>query len=213
MKLGGSELKRNIKGRQSSITRAEQILEADRKLEQLKREIQRKANIAHKRLQRLEKNNLTQLPAYQQWVKDGAVRFSVHGKDYNELQAELARLNRFLDSKTSTVREANKYLKDIAQMTGVKYKSVKELPDKLENFFRISEKIDEYLRNVEGSASAIGYHKIWEVVNQVVEMEGKELDGSEEDIESIIQEAIDALEYEHIIEITNPADWNWTIIP
>lgn len=206
-------MKRNIKGRQSSITRAEQILEADRKLEQLKREIQRKANIAHKRLQRLEKNNLTQLPAYQQWVKDGAVRFSVHGKDYNELQAELARLNRFLDSKTSTVREANKYLKDIAQMTGVKYKSVKELPDKLENFFRISEKIDEYLRNVEGSASAIGYYKIWEVVNQVVEMEGKELDGSEEDIESIIQEAIDALEYEHIIEITNPADWNWTIIP
>ena len=206
-------MKRNIKGRQSSITRAEQILEADRNLIQLKREIQRKANIAHKRLERLEKNNLTQLPAYQQWVKDGAVRFGVRGKNYNELQAELARLNRFLDSKTSLVKEANKHLKDIAQMTGVKYKSVKELPNKLENFFRISEKVDEYLRNIEGSASAIGYHKIWEVVNQVVEMEGKELDGSERDIESIIQEAIDALEYEHIIEITNPADWNWTIIP
>lgn len=206
-------MKRNIKGRQSTISRPEQILEADRNLIQLKREIQRKANIAHKRLERLEKNNLTQLPAYQQWVKDGAVRFGVRGKNYNELQAELARLNRFLDSKTSLVKEANKHLKDIAQMTGVKYKSVKELPNKLENFFRISEKVDEYLRNIEGSASAIGYHKIWEVVNQVVEMEGKELDGSERDIESIIQEAIDALEYEHIIEITNPADWNWTIIP
>ena len=206
-------MKRNIKSRQSTISRPEQILESDRNLIQLKREIQRKANIAHKRLERLEKNNLTQLPAYQQWVKDGAVRFGVRGKTYNELQAELARLNRFLDSKTSLVREANKHLKDIAQMTGVKYKSVKELPNKLENFFRISEKIDEYLRNIEGSASAIGYHKIWEVVNQVVEMEGKELDGSERDIESIIQEAIDALEYEHIIEITNPADWNWTIIP
>ena len=206
-------MKRNIKSRQSTISRPEQILESDRNLIQLKREIQRKANIAHKRLERLEKNNLTQLPAYQQWVKDGAVRFGVRGKTYNELQAELARLNRFLDSKTSLVKEANKHLKDIAQMTGVKYKSVKELPNKLENFFRISEKIDEYLRNIEGSASAIGYHKIWEVVNEVVEMEGKELDGSERDIESIIQEAIDALEYEHIIEITNPADWNWTIIP
>ena len=204
--------RRTVKGTQSSIKRAEQLLEADRKLIQLKREIQRKANIAHKRLQRLEKNNLTQLPAYQQWVKDGAVRFGVKGKNYNELQAELARLNRFLDSKTSTVREANKHLKDIAQMTGVKYKSVKELPDKLENFFRISEKIDEYLRNVEGSASAIGYHKIWEVVNQVVEMEGKELEGSAEDMEAIIQAAIDALEYEHVIEITSPDEWNWTII-
>lgn len=205
--------RRTTKGVQSSITRAEQLLESDRKLIQLKREIQRKANIAHKRLQRLEKNNLTHLPAYQQWVKDGAVRFGVKGKNYNELQAELARLNRFLDSKTSTVREANKYLKDIAQMTGIKYKSVKELPDKLENFFRISEKVDEYLRNIEGSASAIGYHKIWEVVNQVVEMEGKELDGSAEDMEAIIQAAIDALEYEHVIEITNPDEWNWTIIP
>ena len=185
-------------------------LEAERKLEQLKREIQRKANIAHKRLQRLEKNNLTQLPAYQQWVKDGKVRFGVRGKTYNELQAELARLNRFLDSKTSLVREANKYLKDIAQMTGVKYKSVKELPDKLENFFRISEKVEEYLRNVEGLASAIGYHKIWEVVNEVVEMEGRELDGSAEDMEAIIQAAIDAFEYEYIIELTNP---DWIIIP
>jgi|LSQX01.1.fsa_nt_gb ribosome-binding ATPase YchF (GTP1/OBG family) len=206
-------MKRNIKGRQSTISRPEQILESDRNLIQLKREIQRKANIAHKRLERLERNNLTQLPAYQQWVKDGEVRFGVRGKTYNELQAELARLNRFLDSKTSTVREANKHLKDIAQMTGVKYKSVKELPNKLENFFRISEKIEEYLRNIEDSASAIGYHKIWEVVNEVVEKEGMDLEGSERDIESIIQEAIDALEYEHIIEITNPEDWNWTIIP
>lgn len=206
-------MRRDIKGVKSSLTKAEQFLESERELEKIKREIQRKANIAHKRLKRLEKNNLTQLPAYQQWVKDGQVRFGVKGKTYNELQAELARLNRFLDSKTSLVREANKHLKDIAQMTGIKYKSVKELPDKLENFFRISEKVDEYLRNVEGSASAIGYHKIWEVVNEVVEMEGKELDGSERDIESIIQAAIDALEYEHIIEITNPADWDWTIIP
>ena len=91
----------------------------ERELKQLKKEIQRKANIAHKRLKRLEKNNLTELPAYQQWVKDGQVRFGVRGKDYNELQAELARLNRFLDSKTSLVKEANKHLKEVANMTGL----------------------------------------------------------------------------------------------
>ena len=49
-------MRRNIKGRQSSITRAEQLLEAERDLLKLKKEIQRKANIAHKRLKRLEKN-------------------------------------------------------------------------------------------------------------------------------------------------------------
>ncbi len=199
-------MSRNIQGSQSSMTRAEEFLESEQKLKEIKKEIQRKANIAHKRLKRLEQNNLTELPAYKQWVKDGKVRFGVKGKNYNELQAELGRLNRFLDSKTSLVREANKYLKDIAQMTGVKYKSVKELPNKLTNFFRISEKVEEYLRNVEGTASAIGYHKIWEVVNEVVKMEGKELDGSEGDMEAIIQDAIDALDYEHFIEISN-SDW------
>ena len=199
-------MSRNIQGRQSSMTRAEEFLESEQKLKEIKKEIKRKANIAHKRLKRLEENNLTELPAYKQWVKDGKVRFGVKGKNYNELQAELGRLNRFLDSKTSLVREANKYLKDIAQMTGVEYKSVKELPNKLTNFFRISEKVEEYLRNIEGTASAIGYHKIWEVVNEVVEMEDKELSGSAEDMESIIQKAIDALDYEHFIEISD-SDW------
>jgi len=199
-------MSRNIQGRQSTMTRAEEFLESEQKLKEIKKEIKRKANIAHKRLKRLEENNLTELPAYKQWVKDGKVRFGVKGKNYNELQAELGRLNRFLDSKTSLVREANKYLKDIAQITGVEYKSVKELPNKLTNFFRISEKVEEYLRNIEGTASAIGYHKIWEVVNEVVEMEDKELSGSEEDMDSIIQKAIDALDYEHFIEISD-SDW------
>lgn len=185
------------------------LTELERKTIELKREIQRKANIAHKRLKRLEENNLTNLPAYQQWVKDGKVRFGVRGKNYNELQAELARLNRFLDSKTSLVRQANKHLKDIADMTGVKYKSVKELPNKLENFFRISEKVDEYLRNVEGSASAIGYHKIWEVVNEVVESEEMDLNQTEDELtEEMIQKINELIEMEHEADWVR-AEMNW----
>jgi len=184
----------------------------ERELKQLKKEIQRKANIAHKRLKRLEKNNLTELPAYQQWVKDGQVRFGVRGKDYNELQAELARLNRFLDSKTSLVKEANKYLKEVANMTGVKYRSVKELPDKLRNFFRVSEKVEEYLRLVEDSASAIGYHKIWEVVNVVVEHEEIDLERSDADVEAIMNKVLDALQYEQTLERIEDAISNWTRI-
>lgn len=189
------------------------LTELERKTKELKKEIQRKAKIAHKRLKRLEKNNLTELPAYKQWVKDGKARFGVKGKNYNELQAELGRLNRFLDSKTSLVKEANKYLKDIARMTGVKYDSVKELPNKLENFFRISEKVEEYLRNVEGSASAIGYHKIWEVVNEVVETEKMVLDQTEDELTDEMIRKIDEL-----LERQYETDWvrselNWTKIP
>lgn len=187
--------------------------ELEDKIRALKKEIQKKANTAHKRLQRLERNNLTDLPAYQQWVSyDGGVRFGVRGKDYNELQAELARLNRFLESKTSLVREANRHLKEVANMTGVKYGSVKELPDKLKNFFKISEKIEEYLRVVEGSASAIGYHKIWEVVNEVVEHEEIDLEDTDVDVEAIMEKALEALQYEQSLEWIEDTISNWTRI-
>lgn len=184
----------------------------DAKIRALKEEIRRKANIAHKRLARLERNNLTELPAYQQWVKDGKVRFGVRGKNYNELQAELARVNRFLNSRTSLVREANKYLKEIAQMTGVKYKRVRELPDKLSNFFRISEKVGEYLRNVEGAASAIGYHKIWEVVNEVVETDRLDLGEVDELSDEMMDKIMELLDYSYAKDwMEKELDWDTLI--
>ena len=113
-----------------------------------KKEVSRKASMANKRLERLEKNDLTNLSAYKQWQSyNGGVKFSVAGKDYNELQQEMARLNRFLDNKTSLVRQANQQLKDIASNLGLKYKSVKELPAKTEKFFSLAGKVEEYLRD------------------------------------------------------------------
>jgi len=198
---------RRAPGSHHDLTRYDTRQQIDDKIRELKAEIQRKANVAHKRLKRLEKNNLTDLPAYQQWVRGGQVRFGVRGKNYNELQAELARLNRFLDSKTSLVREANKYLKDIANMTGVQYGSVKELPNKLSNFFKLADKAEEYLRNVEGSASAIGYHKIWEVVNEVVKLEEHDLAESDGDIDGLLTKVIDTLLFESVAEFDDTGIW------
>lgn len=179
----------------------------EQRLAELKREIQRKANIAHKRLKRLEKNNLTELPAYKQWVKEGAVRFGVRGKTPEQLQQELNRVNRFLESKTSLVREANKYLKETADIVGVKYKSVKELPELLSNFFRLSDKVEEYLRLTEGSASAIGYHKIWEVVNEVVEVEEMTMDMTDEQLEQLMAKVIEAIGIESELEALDNLNW------
>lgn len=158
-------------------------------IRKLKQELRRKVSIANKRLDRLEKNNLTELPAYRQWREyGGGKRFSSAGWDYNELQAELARVDRFLNSRTSLVREANAYLKELANLTGLKYKKVSELPDLLSNFFEVSSKIEQYLRQVEESASAIGYQKIWEVVNEYVEEQNIELDNVDEIVASMIDE-------------------------
>lgn len=166
------------------------------KMRELKQEISRKASMANKRLERLERNNLQDLPAYKQWVKDGEVRFGVRGKNWNELQSELGRLNRFIDAKTSTVRSSNRYLKEVAERTGVSFTSVKELPDKLQSFFELSSKIEQYLRNVEGSASAIGYHKIWDVVNEYVDDEENEIGLANMDIDEALDALLELVEYE-----------------
>lgn len=168
-------------------------------LQVLKAEVSRKASMANKRLVRLESNNLTHLPAYQQWVDyRGGVKFSVKGKDYNDLQKELARVNNFINAKTSLVRQANAYLREIASMTGITYSKVSELPTLTRGFFELASKIEQYLRNVEGSASAIGYQKIWEVINKYVKDENSELLTGVADMESAIPIISEMLQLEHI---------------
>ena len=167
---------------------------ADARTRALLAEVQRKASMANKRLERLERNNLTDLPAYRSWVEyGGGVRFSVAGKDYNELQAELARVNHFLNSKTSLVRQANKHMKDLAKMTGVKYEKVSELPSKLSSFFKLASQVEQYLRVTEQSASAIGYHKIWEVINKYVEDEREDLEKVFQDAEGLVPRIANAV--------------------
>ena len=168
----------------------------DDALRKLKAEVSRKASMANKRLKRLERNNLTHLPAYQQWVDyKGGVKFSVKGKDYNQLQQELARVNQFINSKTSLVRKANDYLKEVAKITGIQYKSVKELPEKTKMFFKLASKVEQYLRNIEGSASAIGYQKIWTVINDYVKDEQLKLDSAKMDMDKVLEEVIELAKY------------------
>lgn len=150
------------------------------------------ASMANKRLRRLERNELTELPAYKSWVDGGSIKFSVAGKNYNELQAEFWRLQRFLDNKTSTVRNANLFLKEMAKNTGIKYNSLKELKDKSTKFFELANKVRDYYKSANESARALDYQKIWEQINE--ELESGELDISDEiDNDEILQRFIDKL--------------------
>lgn len=165
----------------------------------LKAEVSRKASMANKRLVRLENNNLTSSPAYQKWVDyQGGVKFSVKGKDYNQLQQELARVNQFIEAKTSTVRGLNKVLKEMAENTGIKYGSVKELQSKSKNFFALADKIKEYLRQTEGSASAIGYQPVWQAINEYVQQEKIDLGDSELEIDGLVDKISKLTSYEKV---------------
>lgn len=166
---------------------------ASEKYLELKKEVSRLASMANKRLKRLEKNELTDLPAYQSWVKGGAIKFSVKGKDYNQLQSEFWRLKNFLDNKTSLVREANKYLKEMAENIGIKYNSLADLKAKSKEFFKLADKIKEYYKMSEMNALALDYQKIWEQINVQIKRGILDLTGVES-TEERLQKFIEELE-------------------
>lgn len=148
---------------------------ASDKYKELRAEVSRMASMANKRLNRLENNNLTMLPAYQAWEQNGSIRFSVKGKDYNQLQAEFWRLKNFLDDRTSTVRKANAFLREMAENTGIQYNGLEDLKNKSARFFELAEKIREYNQAIGQAAQALDYQKIWQQINTAVQQDALDL--------------------------------------
>lgn len=168
------------------------IKEKADKIRAYRKEASRLASIANKRVERLERNDLQSSPAYQTYLQSGG-KFGVKGKDYNQVQAEVARLKRFIDSNTSTVKGVNNTLKEMAKNTGIKYKDMKDLRAKSTKFFELSSKVEQYLRTVNDMASAIGYQKIWEAINQYTQDGKIDLSAGEVDIDSMVASVSNAL--------------------
>lgn len=159
----------------------------------LKKEVSRMASMANKRLTRLEKNELTHLPSYKSWEEHGSIRFSVKGKTHQQLQSEYWRLKNFLDAKTSTVRGANSFLKEMAQNTGIKYNGLADLKTKSQKFFELANKIKQYYKNAEKSALALDYQKIWQQINEQIKQGVIEID-SAESTESVLNKYLSAMD-------------------
>lgn len=184
------------------------VEEKAERIKEYRKEASRLAAIANKRIARLEANGLENTPAYQGYLKSGGGKFSVKGKDHNELQKEVARINALIKAQTSTVRGTNQYLKGIAKDTGVKYKNLKELQVKADEFFKLSSMIEQYLTTVEDMASAIGYQKIWESINVYVKDNKINLAETNLSIEEMTETIAKAIaEYENPEYVkTNPTD-------
>lgn len=162
----------------------------------MRKEASRLASMANKRVERLERNELKDSPAYKQYLESGG-KFGVKGKDYNQVQQELSRLKRFIDSQTSTVKGTIDNLKAMAANTGIQYKNLKDLKTKSAKFFELAGKVEQYLRSVDDMASAVGYQKIWEAINEYTDQARIDLGDGEADIDSMITAVTTAIkEYE-----------------
>ena len=139
----------------------------------LRQEASRLSSLANKRLKRMEQQNLQNSPAYQSWVDSGGAKFGVRGKTMEQVQAEVGRLNKFINQSTSTVTGAKKYFKKIGRNVGItEFKDIPDLQNKLNSFFQITGKVKEYLHNSKEIGVAIGYQKIWEIVSDYVQEVG-----------------------------------------
>jgi len=168
---------------------------------QLKKEVSRLASMANKRLARLEQHGFDDSPAYKKWIESGGEKFSVKGKDFNALQRELARVRQFTNSISSTVKGAKSLLNSIAANTGMAEKSYQYAKE----FFQIARMIEQYIRSTENTASAIGYHRIWESINQYAKEQNTDLSAIEGYEEQIAENIAKMMGYESVIEAAQNA--------
>jgi len=186
-KAGSKVREPRSRGKIAAVTAAQD--KAADKVRSERKEASRLVSLANKRLRRLEQKGMTDNPAY---VKSGGY-FSIAGKNQRETQAELRRLDKFINAVTSTVRGTNSYLKDMAQNTGVQYKNLTDLRAKSKQFFELASKTEQYLRTVEDMASAIDYNQIWQQINVYVKENKVDLSLAQGDIDGMIKHVSQAL--------------------
>lgn len=158
-----------------------------------RKEIRRLVSIANKRINRLKKSGLEDAPALTRFVPDRG-KFSIKGLKGNELRSEVANLRKFLQAKTSTIRGYDRVLKGVAKSTGIKFDRVRDIRTSSSRFFELASKTEQYLRNVEGTASAIGYQAIWEAINVYNKKGGDFLMDVEVDVEGLIKQIVDQVD-------------------
>lgn len=158
-----------------------------KKLKALKKEAKSLNRQAQTQIRHLLKTGL-ETPALSKYLGDGGQYFSVAGKNYKQVQSEVATIKRFLNAKTSTVKGTERVLKTMADNIGRPFTSREQLIAESRNFFELASKTEQYLRMVKDNASALGYQKIWDSINEYVSNQEIALDDTRLDVNSMIEE-------------------------
>lgn len=160
---------------------------------EFRKEVRRLTAIANKRIQRLEAKDWGDSPALRALKEEGIAKFSVKGKTHQEVQTMAARLLKFLNAETSTVRGAVEDIKETAKITGITYDSVKDLKAKAKKFFELASKIKQYLKSQQDTAAALNYRQIWNQINQYVQEQEIDLSAAETSVESLLEDVDEIL--------------------
>lgn len=166
----------------------------------LRKEVSRLSAIANKRIQRLIERDWADSPALKALQRTGGeARFGVRGKTHQEVQTEAARLLNFLNAETSTITGVQDNIRQIAQITGIPYYSkedIQSLKEQTTKFFELQNKLEQYLRSMGDSASALDYRNIWNQINLYVKEQKLDLSSASVSVESLLANADEILSKE-----------------
>lgn len=181
------------------------------KQKDFRKETSRLISMANKRIKRLENSDFNTSPAYQKWLQDGGEKFSIRGKTQQEVRNEFFRVKNYLDSSTSSISGTKKVLTTLAENTGIKVNSTKELHSNAKAFFELANKVDEYLSVASRGSEAIGYQRIWKAINMYIQ--DNELELKDVNVNEIIGKVADMAEQKLLQDNRNSYDFfdtDWT---
>lgn len=175
---------------------------------ELAKKVSEMARTANKRLDRLEKNHLEGQSAYKAWYDDGGIRFSVKGKNYQQLQKEYWRVQKFLDAQTSTIRGAKENMERVAKEVmkldkeTVASMSLEDLNNATSNFFKIKEAMEKHYEEINDNARRIDYQKMFAEISEYYKNSISELSelGNEADFDAIANNIMEYIKSEQALE-------------
>lgn len=173
---------------------------AQSKRNQLARQVSRLAQMANKRMSRLEKNNLDMVNAFKIWEKQGKPHYSVKGKSYNQLQSEYWKIKKVLDDSTSTVKGANEYLRKMANNIGFRGMTLNEIKQNITGYWKVFSKVQQYLSTIENEGYNIGSPRIQEMISNYVKTSKRNLNTVEELNNALNSVLVDVAQYAQVPE-------------
>lgn len=141
--------------------------QTEKEWRKFRNQVQKLVNRANSQLEKLERENLENSPAYRTFTtNEGRSRFGIKGKTNEEVNEEFQKVKAFLDNTTNTVKGAKNYIKGMAKITGLSYG---EVQGQLPNFWKIADAVRNSLKAAQMSYLALDSERVVQAVRGVIQ--------------------------------------------
>lgn len=178
------------------VATGKNIKQRKQKIKKMRREISRKAQMANKRIRRLEEKGVM-TPALSSFYRTRGKGnyFSIRGKSNNQAMQELAEVERYLEMATSSLTGARKILNDTAKKFNIELVASDWVKNqkRVNEIFRIVDKVDEYLKTSDQKTVAFASTQLIDGVANYIQDFEETVGDIEKDTEEIVVNIVDAI--------------------